>query len=179
MNGPLDKLKAIKTERRQQRKGDKTIFDHLEKKTLVKIIPWLKYFCKLHHEHLVTYMSQIIFIIARIIWWKSHPLSNHPIICFNFYILKPNGLFKEKTFAYSLVFPVTQWADFPRGSCLLNCLDVKCVHSFNNLDRNHLLKKLLLDWLSISGSVVLSNLPFHCALTNPMCSYKPHLRKNI
>ena len=27
MNGPSDKLKAIKTERRQQKKGDNTIFD--------------------------------------------------------------------------------------------------------------------------------------------------------
>ena len=65
MNGSLDKLKAIKTERRQEKKGDNAIFDHLEKKALVKIIPWLKYFCKLQHEHLVTCMSQIIFVIAK------------------------------------------------------------------------------------------------------------------
>ena len=147
MNGPSDKLKAIKTERRQQK----------------RVI--IQYLIKPPNHLYYTFVS-----------WKSSFLLT---FCFNFYILKPNGLLKEKTFAYSLVFPVTQWADFSRGSCLLNCLDVKCVHSFNNLDRNHLLKKLLLDWLSISGSVVLSNLPFHCALRNPLCSYKPHLRKNI
>ena len=55
MNGPSDKLKAIKTERRQQKKGDNTIFDQTTQSFVL-------HFCLMKILLSVNFLFQFLYI---------------------------------------------------------------------------------------------------------------------